>query len=237
MVGEGTPVAVLADVANFRTDLEGLRGVAVALVVLFHAKLLGVPAGFIGVDVFYVLSGFLITGLLLAELSSHGTLDLAGFYVRRARRILPAATVAIVLILAAAAFIVAPLDLPSVAFDATASALFVGNMHFALRATDYFAPTTPSPFLHYWSLGVEEQFYLFWPVVLLVAARLHRLGSVVLFTFVASLALSLALTPSDAAWAFYGLPTRAWQLALGALIALHAPRIAELRAAPLVIGG
>jgi peptidoglycan/LPS O-acetylase OafA/YrhL len=140
---------------SFRADLEGLRGIAVALVVLFHAHLLGAVGGFIGVDAFYVLSGFLITGLLLRELATKGRLDLVTFYGRRARRILPAAMVAIVVILAAAAFIVAPLDLPSIAADATASGLFVGNVLFAFRATDYFASSTPSPFLHYWSLGVE----------------------------------------------------------------------------------
>jgi peptidoglycan/LPS O-acetylase OafA/YrhL len=222
---------------QYRADLEGLRGLAVALVVLFHAKLLGLTGGFVGVDAFYVLSGFLITGLLLGELVGRGSLDLAAFYVRRARRILPAATVAIVATLAASALIVAPLDLPGVALDATTSALFVGNLHFASRATDYFASTLPSPFLHYWSLGVEEQFYLFWPIVLLVAARLRRVGAVVLLIFGVSLALSLALAPSERAFAFYGLPTRAWQLALGALLALHAPRLARLRQAPAVVSG
>lgn len=228
-------LAGLVDV-QFRPDVEGLRGIAVALVVLFHAGLLGLSGGFIGVDAFYVLSGFLITGLLVRELATRGTIDIASFYVRRARRILPAATVAIVLSLAAATLIVAPLDLPGVALDATTSALFVGNLHFALRATDYFASATPSPFLHFWSLGVEEQFYLFWPLLLLLAARLRRLGPFVLCVFAVSLALSLLLTASDPVWAFYGLPTRAWQLALGALIAVYGPRLASLPSAPIVIG-
>jgi peptidoglycan/LPS O-acetylase OafA/YrhL len=222
---------------SFRPDLEGLRGVAVALVVLFHAHLLGAVGGFIGVDAFYVLSGFLITGLLLRELATNGRLDLAAFYGRRARRILPAATVAIVVILVAAAFIVAPLDLPAVAADATASGLFVGNLLFAFRATDYFASSTPSPFLHYWSLGVEEQFYLVWPLLLLLAFRARRLGLVVLALCVLSFALSIVLTSAQGPWAFYGLPSRAWQLALGALLALHAPALARLPSAPIAIGG
>jgi peptidoglycan/LPS O-acetylase OafA/YrhL len=222
---------------SFRPDLEGLRGVAVALVVLFHAHLLGAVGGFIGVDAFYVLSGFLITGLLLRELATNGRLDLAAFYGRRARRILPAATVAIVVILVAAAFIVAPLDLPAVAADATASGLFVGNVLFAFRATDYFASSTPSPFLHYWSLGVEEQFYLVWPLLLLLAFRARRLGLVVLALCVLSFALSIVLTSAQGPWAFYGLPSRAWQLALGALLALHAPALARLPSAPIAIGG
>ena len=222
---------------SFRPDLEGLRGIAVALVVLFHARLLGVVGGFIGVDAFYVLSGFLITGLLLRELATRGRLDLVAFYGRRARRILPAATVAIVVILVAAAFIVAPLDLPAVAADATASGLFVGNMLFAFRATDYFASSTPSPFLHYWSLGVEEQFYLVWPILLLVAFRARRLGLVVFAVCVLSFVLSIVLTSVQAPWAFYGLPTRAWQLALGALLALHGPALARLPSALIAIGG
>jgi peptidoglycan/LPS O-acetylase OafA/YrhL len=222
---------------SFRADLEGLRGVAVALVVLFHARLLGVVGGFVGVDAFYVLSGFLITGLLMRELATSGRLDPVAFYGRRARRILPAATVAIVAILAFAAFIVAPLDLPSIATDATASGLFIGNILFAFRATDYFASAAPSPFLHYWSLGVEEQFYLVWPVLLLLAWRIRRLHLITFAVCVGSLALSIALTSSQAPWAFYGLPTRAWQLALGALLAMHAPALARLPSAPVALGG
>lgn len=222
---------------SFRPDLEGLRGIAVALVVLFHAHLLGAVGGFIGVDAFYVLSGFLITGLLLRELAAKGRLDLVAFYGRRARRILPAATVAIVVILVAAAFIVAPLDLTAIAADATASGLFVGNVLFAFRATDYFASSTPSPFLHYWSLGVEEQFYLVWPLLLLLAFRARRLSLVVLAVCVLSFALSIVLTSVQAPWAFYGLPTRAWQLALGALLALHGPALSRLPSPPIAIGG
>jgi peptidoglycan/LPS O-acetylase OafA/YrhL len=221
----------------FRADLEGLRGIAVALVVLFHAGLLGVVGGFVGVDAFYVLSGFLITGLLLREFGTSGRLDLVAFYGRRARRILPAATVAIVVILAFAVFIVAPLDLPSISADATASGLFIGNIVFALRSTDYFASTTPSPFLHYWSLGVEEQFYLVWPVLLLLAWRIRRLHLVTFVVFAGSLALAVALTSSHAPWAFYGLPTRAWQLALGALLAMHAPLLGRLPSVPVALGG
>ncbi len=222
---------------GFRTDLEGLRGVAVALVVLFHAQLLGAVGGFVGVDAFYVLSGFLITGLLLRELATTGRVDLIAFYGRRARRILPAATIAIVAILAAAAIIVAPLDLPSVALDATASGLFFGNVLFAIRATDYFGLATPSPFLHYWSLGVEEQFYLVWPLLLLLAFRARRLSAALFAVFLGSLALSVALTSTDAPWAFYGLPTRAWQLALGALLAMHGTRIARIPSPRLALGG
>lgn len=222
---------------SFRADLEGLRGIAVTLVVLFHAGLLGVVGGFVGVDAFYVISGFLITGLLARELSANGRLDLAAFYGRRARRILPAATVAIVVILACAAFIVAPLDLGSVAIDASASGLFVGNLVFAFRATDYFGATAPSPFLHYWSLGVEEQFYLVWPLLLVVAFRMRRPRLITFVIFLGSLALCVWLTPAHAPWAFYMLPTRAWQLALGALLALNAPALVRVPSPIATLGG
>ncbi|MDQ2950864.1 MAG: acyltransferase [Chloroflexota bacterium] len=222
---------------SFRTDLEGLRGVAVALVVLFHARLLGVAGGFVGVDAFYVLSGFLITGLLVRELGATGRIDLGAFYARRARRILPAASVAIALILAASAVLVAPLDLPQIAADATSSGLFVGNIAFAARATDYFASTGPSPFLHYWSLGVEEQFYLAWPLLLAIAFRFRRSHAVTLAVVVVSLLACIAITQVDAPWAFYSLPTRAWQLALGALLAMHGGRIARLPTVPMALAG
>ena len=213
---------------QFRPELEGLRGVAVALVVLFHARLLGFRGGFVGVDAFYVLSGFLITRLLLGEIAATGSLDLVTFYARRARRILPAAIAAVVVVLACSAFVVAPLDLPAITVDATASGLFAGNVLFAIRATDYFASTTPSPFLHYWSLGVEEQFYLVWPLFLLLAFRSRRPSLIICAACLGSLALAIVLTPVLAPWAFYGLPTRAWQLAAGALLAMHRPALSRL---------
>jgi peptidoglycan/LPS O-acetylase OafA/YrhL len=213
----------------FRPDLEGLRGVAILLVLVFHAGFLA-TGGFIGVDVFFVLSGFLITGLLLRERERDGRIDLRRFYARRARRILPAAAVVILGTVAASAIVLGPVDVPAVAADAAAVALSVGNIRFALGATDYFAATAPSPLLHYWSLGVEEQFYLIWPALIIVATAIGRprIGAGVLIglVFGASLAVAVALTDVSAPWAFYSLPSRAWQLALGGLVAatisLHA---------------
>src|SRR3954452_20896191 len=141
---------------SFRPDLEGLRGLAILLVLLFHTGIPGVIGGFIGVDVFFVLSGFLITGLLIRERERTGRGSLPAFYARRARRILPAALVVVVATLLVANVVLAPLDLLNAADDAVAVALPIGNFRFAITATDYFAATTPSPFLHYWSLGVEE---------------------------------------------------------------------------------
>ena len=221
---QASPAAARSSADSFRPDLEGLRGIAILLVLAFHAGIPGIGGGFIGVDVFYVLSGFLITGLLLRERERTGRISLRAFYARRARRILPAAAAILVVTLVAAALVISPLDLPRVARDAVAVALSAGNIRFALGATDYFAADlAPSPFLHYWSLGVEEQFYLVWPALLVIAMRLGRprvAAALVLAAVVAlSYAISLYLTDASAAWAFYSLPTRAWQLALGGLIA------------------
>ena len=149
--------------SGFRPEIEGLRGIAILLVVVCHAGIAGFDAGFIGVDVFFVLSGFLITGLLIDEHERTGRIELGGFYARRAKRILPAAAVVLVATLVAALAIFSPLDMARIAQDGLAAGLSVANMRFAIEATDYFAATDTSPMLHYWSLSVEEQFYLLWP--------------------------------------------------------------------------
>ena len=215
---------------GFRPDLEGLRAVAVGLVLLFHAGVPHVDGGYIGVDVFFVLSGFLITGLIVRELEKTGTVSLPAFYARRARRLLPAAAVALIATVIASALFLPPLSVPDVAGDGAAAALYVSNMRFALQATDYLqSASAPSPLLHYWSLGLEEQFYLFWPALLLFFARggrgtIGRLAAVVAVVFGVSLVLSLILTGIAQPWAFFTLPARAWELALGAALALAAAR-------------
>jgi peptidoglycan/LPS O-acetylase OafA/YrhL len=219
----------------FRPDLEGLRGVAILLVLLFHAGLPWLGGGFVGVDVFFVLSGFLITGLLVREITQSGRIDFRAFYARRARRILPAALVVVVATLAASALVLDPLDLSHVAGDALAAALSVANVRFAASAMDYFdSSSLPSPLLHYWSLGVEEQFYVLWPTLLFLGTRSRwpRLGAAItlLAVIIASFGASLFLTDAAAPWAFYSLPARAWQLALGGLLALVAlPNIRIVR--------
>ena len=209
---------------QFRPDLEGLRGIAILLVVACHAAIPMVGAGFIGVDVFFVLSGFLITGILVVEAERTRRIDLAAFYARRARRILPAAAVVLVATLAAATIILSPLDLPRISSDALAAAVSMANVRFALSATDYFAPTDTSPLLHFWSLSVEEQFYLVWPALLLIGARLHRprFGIAIIcgVVLIGSLGLSIWMTAVSGPWAYYSLPTRAWQLAAGGALAL-----------------
>ena len=227
--------------SRFRPDLEGFRGIAILLVLLCHARLPGAEAGFIGVDVFFVLSGFLITGLLVDERRRTGQIRLGSFYARRARRILPAAIVVLASTLLAAQLFLSPLDLPSVADDALAASLSVANVRFALEATDYFAPVAASPVLHYWSLGVEEQFYLLWPVLLLLATRARRprfaIALLISVVLAGSFALSLAMTASNGPWAYYMLPTRAWQLAAGGLLALAVPLLGRMpRAIAALVG-
>ena len=223
---------------GFRPDLEGLRAVAVVLVLLYHAAVPGFGGGYVGVDVFFVLSGFLITGLLVREARATGTISLPAFYARRARRLLPASALVLLVTVAASALVLPPLRVPDVAGDAAAAALYVSNIRFAVQATDYLqAELAPSPILHFWSLGVEEQFYLFWPaIVLLVAARRPRpelvIGVVAAAISVASFGLALWWTEANAPWAFFSLPTRAWELGIGALLAVGAARLARLPDVP-----
>lgn len=224
---------------RFRPDIEGLRTVAVIAVVLFHAGLPGVGGGFLGVDVFFVVSGFLITGLLWHEASGTGTVRLARFYAARARRLLPAAVTVLVATCVASAVLLPPLQARSVVGDGIASALYGGNYRFAIQGTDYLAAdASPSPLQHYWSLGVEEQFYMLWPALIigtawLLATAARRRGGVevssvapyvmVLGVLAAlSFTVSLAWTDSWPSWAFFSLPTRAWELAVGGLVALTA---------------
>jgi len=217
--------------ADRRGDIEGLRAVAVMLVVLFHASIGGVPGGFVGVDVFFVISGFLITGLLLRERTASGTISLSSFYARRARRLLPAAALVLVVTLVASIILLPPLLIPGVATDTAAAALYVSNMGFAVQATDYFAVgQAPSPILHFWSLGVEEQFYLFWPAIVLLVTRGairpgRRVGVTVIAIAAASFVFALWLTSAAEPWAFFSLPTRAWELALGGSLAVAGTRL------------
>ena len=156
---------------TFRPDIQGIRALAVLLVIVHHLGGHGVSGGFIGVDVFFVVSGFLITSLLVREVDRSGRVSLIDFYARRARRILPAATVVTLATVAASTVLLAMLRTQSVITDAVWATLFAANVRFAMVGTDYFAQgEPPSPLQHYWSLSVEEQFYLVWPVVLLGCA-------------------------------------------------------------------
>lgn len=234
---------------HFRPDVEGLRAVAILLVLGYHAGIPGFPGGYVGVDVFFVISGFLITGLILREIEASGRLSLAGFYARRARRLLPAAALTLVFTLAGSLLVLSPVRMPDVAADVASAAAYVSNLRFGFQASDYFAADqAPSPVLHFWSLGVEEQFYLVWPALMLVLVRWGgdaRRARATLLTgigvlSVVSLIACVWLTDVDQPWAFYLLPTRAWELGLGALIAIAAPRLPAPRpvlAGAMVVAG
>ncbi len=211
-----------------RTDVEALRAVAILFVVLFHCGIPGVPGGFIGVDVFFVVSGYLITGLLVAENRKSSRIDLLRFYARRVRRLLPASFLVTISTLLAAAVIFAPQELTLAARGARASALYVSNIFFAIEAADYFAPRVASnPFLHMWSLAVEEQFYLVWPILILLGLSVFKstraLNGILLGMTLLSLGACVWMTSHHAVYAFYLLPSRAWEFGIGGLAALLPP--------------
>ncbi|MGH8794244.1 MAG: acyltransferase family protein [Stackebrandtia sp.] len=223
---------------SFRPDIEGLRAVAVLLVVLGHAGLPFLSGGYVGVDVFFVISGFLITSLLLAEKARTGAISIRKFYARRAARLLPAAALVVVSTLAAAWLWLPGTRFTSIAGDAFASGLYSMNFRLAIQNTDYLtADAPPSPLQHFWSLAVEEQFYFVWPVLLilltLTAARRGRISRLpVALTLAAiaavSLVLSVTQTATSAPWAYFGVQARAWELAAGALLAVFAASAARI---------
>jgi peptidoglycan/LPS O-acetylase OafA/YrhL len=219
---------------TFRADIEGMRGIAVLLVLLFHASIPAFNGGFVGVDIFFVISGFLITGMLLREYEASGKISLSNFYARRVRRLLPASALVLAVTLIASILILPPLSIPSVARDISAAALYISNIVFAFRATDYFAAgAAPSPILHFWSLGVEEQFYLFWPAIfLLVAFRAKniriRIGIAIAGIGISSFVFATYLVTRAGPWAFFSLPTRAWELALGGILAVIGSNLSKI---------
>ena len=213
---------------TFRPDIEGLRAVAVLAVVLFHAGVPGITGGFVGVDVFFVLSGFLITGLLLREHQRSGTVSLPAFYARRARRILPAAMLVLIATVLATYYWLGYIRGSVTALDGRWTAAFAANLRFAIQGTDYFGRhMAPSPLQHYWTLAVEEQFYLVWPALLLLTAMVARrqalrpkLVAALAVIVICSFGWSVIETRTDPVWAFFSPLTRAWELGIGALLAL-----------------
>ena len=211
-------------------QIQALRALAAGLVLIYHAK--WIDGGYIGVDIFYVISGFLITGILLRELDSKSTISLVAFYARRTKRLLPASFV-VIFTTALAALILLPASMrQSLGKDVIAASTYISNFLFALWENDYQnLNSTPSPFIHFWSLAVEEQFYIFWPLFILILFRIGKHRAVfygVLTTLVASFLFSLYLTERAPIWAFYILPTRAWELAAGALL-VFLPELRKFR--------
>jgi len=216
--------------AAHRGDIEGLRAVAVGTVVLCHAGLAAFAGGYVGVDVFFVISGFLITGLLVGELERSGHISLSAFYGRRAKRLLPMAAIVLVFVAVMSAVLFSPLRRDQVSGDIVASALSVVNWRFATSAIDYFASTqAASPLQHFWSLAVEEQFYLVWPSLLLGLTWWRRragrsvrpvVWGVLVVIALGSFVYGVHLTERMASVAYFSTLTRAWELAVGGLLAL-----------------
>ncbi|WP_205471444.1 acyltransferase family protein [Nocardioides sp. SYSU D00038] len=225
---------------EIRGDIQGLRAVAVLVVIGSHAGIAALPGGFVGVDVFFVVSGYLISLLLYRELQAGGRISVGSFWARRARRILPAATVVTLATVAVSVLWLSLLDARQVVVDALWAGAFAANVHFAQQGVYYFAQDTgPSPLQHYWSLAVEEQFYLVWPLLLLVCVGVTRvLGGtreqrlprgpvfMVLLTVTGlSLAWSIQQTGAEPTAAYFSTLTRAWELGVGAMVALVPSRV------------
>jgi peptidoglycan/LPS O-acetylase OafA/YrhL len=217
--------------AQYRPDIDGLRAIAVLLVLAYHAFPEAMPGGFIGVDIFFVISGFLITGIIARELEQQ-RFSLAGFYARRIRRIFPALIVVLCVTLVLGWLWMLPAAYAQLSADVFASAAFFSNIALLLQSGYFDIESGKKPLLHLWSLGIEEQFYLFWPLILMLAARL-RLGilAVACVIGLASFALNVALIGSDPVATFYLPFTRAWELLAGATLACGWNRVSQTDAA------
>lgn len=228
--------ALPIDTRRFRPDIQGLRAVAVLLVVLYHAELPGLRGGYVGVDVFFVISGYLITQQLVKEVDRTGRMSLLGFYGRRARRLLPASTLVVLTTLLVGRLVLPYSQLEALLKDAFYSAFYGINYHLAAEGVNYQAASVPpSALQHYWSLAVEEQFYVIWPALILICTlvcprRFRRmLITLVVIALVAvSLYLSVTTTPTDGSWAYFGIHTRAWELGAGALLALSSACVSRV---------
>ena len=231
---------------RYRPEIDGLRAVAVVLVVLYHVGVPGITGGFVGVDVFFVISGYLITSLLVLEAETRGRISLSSFYARRIRRLFPALMVVVLATLLLGAIWLLPVfsEQTDLAKSAIATAFYVSNVYFWLFTGDYFgAPAALEPLLHTWTLAVEEQFYLFWPLLIIGALRLGRIRQTdlkrdllkaVAVLFVISFVIGVWQTAASPRAAFYLMPARAWEFAVGGIVALILPR--EKRSAPTGAG-
>lgn len=215
---------------TYRPALDGTRAIAVYLVMAFHAEIPQLAGGFLGVDVFFVLSGYLVTRVVFGGLVK-GTFGIFEFYNRRIRRLLPAALVVLAVVTAAWYLVGSPVERGTILADVRSATLYYSNWHFAAQATDYFAAQNdPSPVLHFWSLSVEEQFYLFWPLLMLLGWRIGkgnlRRAPRVVFVMAAGLAVASLLTlwltlhAGQTDLAYYGTHARVYQLLGGAALAV-----------------
>jgi peptidoglycan/LPS O-acetylase OafA/YrhL len=224
----------MKSVESRRQDIQGLRAVAVIGVVVFHLDPAWMPGGYVGVDLFFVISGFLITGLLLREAQCTGQISLLRFWGRRARRLFPNATLTLAFVLVASGLLLPAYRQVIVAGDVVSAAALVSNFRFASQAVDYFATDVPpSPVLHFWSLSLEEQYYIIIPLLMFALTRLqlfrHYLWPIVLWSvFGLSLLYCIYLTPVSQPAAYFQTFSRAWQFALGGLLSLHLNRLNQL---------
>jgi peptidoglycan/LPS O-acetylase OafA/YrhL len=223
---------------RFRGDIQGLRAIAVGLVLIYHAGVPFLPGGYVGVDVFFVVSGFLITTMLVSELDQTGRISLRRFYARRAKRLLPAAAVVLTATVGLVVLCIPKVRWSEIGGDIISASVYVVNWRLAARTTDYLAEdSAPSPVQHFWSLAVEEQYYLAWPLLLIVAAfgaRLTRtrvraaLWVSLAAVAVPSFAWSLIETAYAPERAFFLTTTRGWELGVGAAVALAAAHCARI---------
>lgn len=227
------PLAPKAPKSVLRSDIQGLRTIAVVSVLLYHMGAPFIPGGFVGVDVFFVISGFLISGLIIRELQRTGTFSFSTFYARRLKRLAPVYLLVLLGSGTAVMTLLTPLQAGRYVKDLIAAALYAANFNFAAQTTGYFADPEPSPFVHFWSLAVEEQFYFVWPIMLFLA--LHRNGrskhliwSLLAGVFAVSLALSVVLSHSQPTSSYYLLHSRAWELAAGALTYLISAKLTAM---------
>lgn len=222
------------DARKLILPIEGLRGVAVAVVILYHLDLRGFSGGFVGVDIFFVISGFLISGLLLQEFDETRTISIRNFYIRRARRILPAATFVLVGTMLSSRLFLEPLRLINLTVDGISASTFWINVQLAAKSIDYLdSALPPSPLQHYWSLAVEEQFYLVFPVLLYAILRVNRRRdtAVAVLTLLALLSFvgCLVFTEQSQPLAFFLSPFRAWQFLLGTVLPLLISSRSQMR--------
>ena len=215
-----------------RGDIEGLRALAVLLVVAYHAGVTQLAGGYVGVDVFFVISGFLITSLLLREVEETHQVDLGQFWARRMRRILPMSVVVVVATVVASIFMLEPQRIEDLAAVALGAVGFCANFVLYFTTGEYLSDVTlPSPLQHYWSLAVEEQFYLVWPLVVYAIARFARamFRNVLMMVIVLgggfSLVASITITPSDAGAGYYLPHARVWELLTGAVLAVLSSQV------------
>ncbi|MCW2289843.1 peptidoglycan/LPS O-acetylase OafA/YrhL [Leucobacter luti] len=231
-----TPAAVASDTAkSFRPEIEGLRAIAIGLVLLYHAGVPLITGGFVGVDVFFVISGYLITSHMIREIEKNGRLSLTEFWGRRMRRLLPAAVTVFVVTAIASWLIIPNTSWRSIGGDIAAASLYVVNWRFAAESVDYNAEGSgASPVLHFWSLAVEEQFYIVWPLAIALVLwavfrgrRLQRVrmlvGIVLACVALPSFVWSIIYTGVNPSGSFFVTTTRLWELGVGCAIAVAAP--------------